>query len=163
LNRRFAAAVLAFLALPGSIAFLVPLVLFAGRDGSGFVDPLGAIPLALGTALLLWCVREFYVVGRGTLAPWSPPEAIVTTGPYRLSRNPMYVAVLLILVGWTLAFRSGSLAVYTLVMAAAFHVRVLTYEEPWLDRTFGPAWLAYKARVPRWLPSSRRARPARPR
>jgi protein-S-isoprenylcysteine O-methyltransferase Ste14 len=63
----------------------------------------------------------------------------------------MYVGVLLILVGWTAAFRLRSLVIYTMIVAIMFHFRVLLYEEPWLARTFPGEWPAYKARVPRWL------------
>jgi protein-S-isoprenylcysteine O-methyltransferase Ste14 len=74
---------------------------------------------------------------------------------YRFSRNPMYVGVLLILIGWTLAFRSRSLLIYTVVVAILFHARVVTNEEPWLARTFPDEWPRYTARVPRWLSGRR--------
>jgi len=153
MNGRFVRALLAFLALPGTVAFFVPLLLFAPNGAASLVDRIGLIPLTIGIVLLLWCVREFYVVGRGTLAPWSPPEAIVTTGPYQFSRNPMYVAVLLILWGWAIGFRSWALAIYAVVIMIAFHLRVRLYEEPWLERTFGASWPHYKVRVPRWIGS----------
>jgi protein-S-isoprenylcysteine O-methyltransferase Ste14 len=141
-------AVVAFLALPAVVAFLVPWWL-APREAR---FDLRALPLlALGTALLLWCVRDFYVAGRGTLAPWAPPQHLVTVGLYRVSRNPMYVAVLVVLIGWTVGFRARGLAVYAASVAVAFHLRVVAYEEPWLLRTFDADWLAYRARVPRWL------------
>lgn len=140
-------AVLAFIALPVTVAFLVPLLL----RGRGEPAPIGIPFLTVGTGLLLWCVRDFYVAGRGTLAPWAPPRHLVTVGLYRLTRNPMYVAVLLILCGWALTFPSPSLWVYTAGVAVAFHVRVVFFEEPWLARTHGAAWLAYRARVPRWM------------
>ena len=101
--------------------------------------------------LLLWCVRDFYVVGRGSLAPWSPPKNLVTTGLYRFTRNPMYVAVLTILCGWALYFDSRTLWTYAAIVAIAFHLRVIYGEEPWLARTHGEAWIAYRAKVPRWL------------
>src|SRR4051812_32435188 len=107
--------------------------------------------VGVGTALLLWCVRDFYVAGRGTLAPWAPPKHLVVVGLYRVSRNPMYVAVLIVLIGWGLVFSSRALAIYAAVVALAVHLRVVTYEEPWLARTFGAEWLAYRRRVPRWL------------
>ena len=146
----FARALFAFLALPGTVAFMVPLLIAPGGAGS-FVQPWGAVPLALGVALLLWCVREFYVEGRGTLAPWSPPVHLVTSGPYRVSRNPMYVAVLLILIGWAVGFWSRPLAVYAAAVAVAVHLRVLLHEEPFLMRTHGREWARYRQCVSRWL------------
>jgi protein-S-isoprenylcysteine O-methyltransferase Ste14 len=65
----------------------------------------------MGIFALVWCVRDFYVSGRGTLAPWDPPTRLVIIGLYRFLRNPMYVAVLTILVGWALLYRSWPLAV----------------------------------------------------
>ena len=100
---------------------------------------------------LLWCVWSFYTQGRGTLAPWSPPRTLVTSGLYRYSRNPMYVGVLLILAGWAVGFRSWPLALYAAGVAVAVHLRVILHEEPFLARAHGDAWTAYRARVRRWL------------
>lgn len=149
-------AVLAFLILPGTIAFLVPLLVFRPAGLGQFFDTLGLIPLVPGVVLLLWCVREFYVAGKGTLAPWSPPRALVVTGLYSVSRNPMYIAVALVLWGWALGFRSRPLAIYALAVMVLFHFRVVFGEEPWLARTHGEAWVRYKAQVPRWLAHRRR-------
>ena len=132
------------------MAFLVPLLLLAPGT-TAFSNTWGVLPLGVGTALLLACVREFYVAGRGTLAPWAPPTALVVTGLYRWSRNPMYVAVVLILSGWAVGFRSWPLALYAIAMLVAFHLRVVLHEEPWLARSFGAAWMQYRQRVPRWL------------
>ena len=159
-NPLFVRAVLAFVALPGTVAFLVPLWLLAPRPAPRPFDPLGLLALVPGTLLLLVCVREFYRAGRGTLAPWEPPRALVATGPYRLSRNPMYLAVVLVLWGWAWGFRSRALMVYSLAVMLAFHLRVRLAEEPWLARTFGEQWLEYKRRVPRWM-SFRRDRRSR--
>jgi protein-S-isoprenylcysteine O-methyltransferase Ste14 len=149
-------AVLAFLVLPGTVAFVVPLLLFApGSPGPSF-EALGLLPLGLGIILLLWCVRDFYVAGRGTLAPWAPPQELVMTGLYRLSRNPMYIAVVLVLWGWALGFRSRSLAIYAFGVMLAFHLRVVFGEEPWLARTHGKKWARYKTQVPRWFRFHRR-------
>ena len=144
-------AVLAFVVLPGTVAFLVPLFLLAPRAPGQPFDALGIIPLTLGAVLLLWCVRDFYVAGKGTLAPWAPPQTLVVTGLYRLSRNPMYVAVVLVLCGWALGFRSGPLAIYAFAVTIAFHLRVVFGEEPWLARIHGDGWVRYKAQVPRWF------------
>jgi len=145
----FLKALLAFLVLPGTIAFAVPLLLLKPA-AAPFRMP-GVLVVAAGSALLLWCVSEFYVSGRGTLAPWSPPRTLVVTGLYRFSRNPMYVAVILILWGWAAGFQSRGLAVYALAIMLGFHLRVVFGEEPWLARRHGQQWERYKASVPRWF------------
>jgi protein-S-isoprenylcysteine O-methyltransferase Ste14 len=141
-------ALFAFLALPGMVAFVIPWLM---RPRGVVVNPWGYLPLSLGIVVLLWCVRDFYVAGKGTLAPWSPPKNLVTVGLYRWSRNPMYVGVLTILVGWAMLFGSRNLWIYVAFMAIVFHLRVMLYEEPWLSRTHGNAWTAYKASTSRWF------------
>ncbi len=91
------------------------------------------------------------MAGKGTLAPWNPPEQLVIVGLYRYSRNPMYVVVLIILSGWILLLGSPVLVVYTVGVAYAFHHRVVRYEELRLRETFASAWEAYEQSVPRWL------------
>ncbi len=100
---------------------------------------------------MLWCVRDFYVQGKGTLAPWSPPQNLVIVGLYRFSRNPMYVSVLLILLGWAATFASTGLLVYAAFVGLAFHLRVVYGEEPWLAKKHGAGWQAYAGQVPRWI------------
>jgi protein-S-isoprenylcysteine O-methyltransferase Ste14 len=145
-------ALFAFLALPGIVAIAAP-AWFAANElrAGGRFYAIGMLPLIAGLVLLLWCVRDFYVAGKGTLAPWSPPSHLVTVGLYRYSRNPMYVAVASMLAGWGLAFASRTIAIYAVFVIAAFHLRVVFGEEPWLARTYGAEWDEYKARVPRWL------------
>jgi hypothetical protein len=82
MNTRLASAIVAFLVLPGVVAVLMPLFVVAPAPGS-FSDQRGLVPLGLGAIPLFWRVREFYVAGRGTLAPWAPPERLVVTGLYR--------------------------------------------------------------------------------
>jgi protein-S-isoprenylcysteine O-methyltransferase Ste14 len=144
----FPRALFAFLVLPGTIGFLLPWLF---RPRAARIHQTGIPILILGILVLVWCVRDFYVAGRGTLAPRSPPRNLVTNGLYRFSRNPMYVGVLLIIAGWALLFNSRTLWVYAGVSAIAFHVRVVMFEEPWLARTHGTAFRDYAARVPRWF------------
>jgi protein-S-isoprenylcysteine O-methyltransferase Ste14 len=146
----FARALLSFLLLPGLVAFVVPALLIPQITTRTF-DVIGGVPFIAGVVVLLWCVRDFYIAGKGTLAPWDPPQHLVRVGLYRYSRNPMYVGVLLILLGWTTGFRTRGLVVYTIVVAILFHLRVLLHEEPWLARTFPGEWPTYESRVPRWL------------
>ena len=151
MNSLFVRAVIAFLALPGMVAFVVPLLVITAPAQRTLVQPWGLMPLALGLLVLVLTVREFYVAGRGTLAPWSPPVRLVTSGLYRFSRNPMYVGVLLILSGWAIVFWSPALAFYAATVAIAVHLRVLLHEEPFLARTQPEAWRAYRLRVRRWF------------
>jgi protein-S-isoprenylcysteine O-methyltransferase Ste14 len=146
----FARALFAFLVLPGVVAFAVPLT-WLRAERARLAHPLGGVLLAIGVVGLLWCVRDFYVRGKGTLAPWAPPQNLVVVGLYRWSRNPMYVSVGLILLGWAVTFASTGLLLYAIAVVAAFHLRVVLGEEPWLARTHGDRWREYERAVPRWL------------
>jgi protein-S-isoprenylcysteine O-methyltransferase Ste14 len=147
----FIRALIAFLALPGMVAFIVPGAWLLRTGHTTPVYPSGLAVLGAGAAALLWCVRDFYVVGKGTLAPWAPPRNLVIVGLYCYTRNPMYVAVTLILFGWALSFNLPALYIYTIAVATAFHFRVVLGEEPWLARMHGAIWEDYARRVPRWL------------
>ncbi len=149
----FLRALLAFLALPGTVTVLVPwLVLRRSGGAPGTFAVVGLLPLVLGAGMLIWCVVDFARIGRGTLAPVDPPTVLVRRGLYRVVRNPMYVAVLTILVGEALVFGSSSIAWWAAGTAVAFHLRVVRYEEPVLRRTFGADFDDYCRRVPRWIP-----------
>jgi protein-S-isoprenylcysteine O-methyltransferase Ste14 len=152
----FLRALIAFLVLPGIVGFLAPALLVRSIEPRTLRAEGVAVFLA-GFVVLVRCVRDFYVAGKGTLAPWDPPRHLVSVGLYRFSRNPMYVGVLLILIGWTLTFRSRSVLIYTAVVAILFHVRVVLYEERWLARTFPNEWPRFKSQVPRWISLYRRS------
>lgn len=147
----FARALLAFLVCPGMVALAVPAAWLAFESPMQSVWPPGLALLALGLGGLLWCVRDFYVSGKGTLAPWAPPSRLVTVGLYRFSRNPMYVAVSLMLLGWALSFGSRGLLAYAVIVVVAFQFRIVLGEEPLLRRTFGESWDQYTSEVPRWF------------
>ena len=151
----FARALIAILALPGLVAGLVPALIVAldGRRSGG--GAYGFVVLGLGLFCLLWCVRDFFVSGRGTLAPWDPPKHLVVVGLYRHVRNPMYFSVLTVVAGWWLATGTRLLVGYAALLAIGFHLRVLYHEEPWLRRQFGDEWVLYSASVRRWLPRVR--------
>ena len=148
----FAKALVAFLVLPGAVAGVFPALIYMldpWREGGHW---LGLEIAILGIFFLLWCVRDFYVSGKGTLAPWSPPQNMVTVGLYRLVRNPMYISVLTILLGWSILSGSAIHAVYSVLIATMFHFRVTGHEEPWLSEEFGVQWENYSRAVNRWLP-----------
>jgi protein-S-isoprenylcysteine O-methyltransferase Ste14 len=150
----FARALVSFLVLPGVVAGLIPWLIVSSNDfepTDGWPWP-GLGVLSTGLAILLWCVRDFYVTGKGTLAPWDPPLALVGVGLYRYVRNPMYVGVLILVAGWAILVGSRALALYWLALIVIFHLRVVFFEEAWLAKSFPAEWNAYRAAVPRWLP-----------
>lgn len=93
--------------------------------------------------------------GRGTPAPIDAPKRLVVRGLYRYTRNPMYLGVLTVILGWAFLFPIGTLVIYGLVVAAGFHLFVMYCEEPHLKRTFGRDYEVYSIRVGRWLPRLR--------
>lgn len=151
-----ARVVLFTLLVPGSVVALVPhLVLDGGLTGPVDIDGLallGVLPIALGVAVYLRCAAGFLRSG-GTPAPVDPPRGLVTDGPYRYVRNPIYVAVLSILLGEALLFEDRRLLAWSAVMASVFFLVVVLSEERVLGRQFGEAYARYRAAVPRWLPS----------
>jgi protein-S-isoprenylcysteine O-methyltransferase Ste14 len=105
-----------------------------------------------GAALALACILTFVFVGRGTPAPFDPPRRLVTKGPYRLVRNPMYLGAGLALAGAAVAYRSIPLLGYAGAFILITHSFVVLYEEPTLRRTFDGDYEAYCRRVGRWWP-----------
>ncbi len=97
---------------------------------------------------LLRCVRE----GHGTPMPMAPPQRLVVRGPYQYVRNPGYLAALAIVLAQALMFGSLAVLLYAGALALVFHMFVVAYEEPALERTFGAEYAAYRLGVGRWLP-----------
>ena len=110
-------SILFALLLPGTVTVLVPYFIVS-RGGAvpfdhlHFTRWLSAVPIGIGAGILFRCIRDFAVIGRGTLAPVDPPKHLVARGLYRYVRNPMYVGVLCILCGEAQLFRSISLLYY---------------------------------------------------
>jgi len=113
---------------------------------------LGAVLFLGGLALFAWCVSLFARVGRGTLAPWDPTQALVAVGPYRYVRNPMISGVALMLAGEACLWGSFAIAALAAVFILFNHLYFVLLEEPGLERRFGESYQVYKAKVPRWLP-----------
>jgi protein-S-isoprenylcysteine O-methyltransferase Ste14 len=130
---------------------------------SGIVQPAtigtaqvaGVIVGASGAVLALWCIITFIVIGRGTPAPFDPPRRLVTAGPYRFVRNPMYIGAGLALVGAALFYESWALLWYCVAFTFITYLFVVVYEEPTLRSTFGADYIDYCKRVKRWWPSAK--------
>ena len=85
-------------------------------------------------------------------APIAPTRHLVVTGLYRYVRNPIYVALVAIILGQALLMGDWRLIVYGALLWLFFHVFVVAYEEPTLELTFGREDEAFPAAVPRWIP-----------
>jgi protein-S-isoprenylcysteine O-methyltransferase Ste14 len=137
--------------LPGVALVLLPWLIVRGTPITTFAW-IGALPLAVGLALSIWCVIEFARRGRGTPAPWDAPRRFVASGPYRFVRNPMYLAGASVVLGEAVAFGSLPLVIYLVALVTVWHAFVVLYEEPTLSRQFGADYAAYRTRVHRWVP-----------
>ena len=142
--------------LPGTMAFYIPVMFFGlGRlrlEMLGLAQLPGLVCFAIGIALLIMTIVEFARSGRGTLSPLDPPRELVVRGLYRYVRNPMYAAVVMIILGEAMVLRSAALALYLVIWFAMVNLFVMGYEEPTLRRTFGASYDAYARRVGRWIP-----------
>jgi len=119
--------------------------------GAPFTRAIGVL-FILGAPGVVDSFRRFALEGLGTPAPIAPPEKLVVRGLYRYVRNPMYVAVIGIILGQALLFGDWRLLLYAALFWLACHAFVVVYEEPTLQRTFGGAYVAFRANVPRWIP-----------
>jgi protein-S-isoprenylcysteine O-methyltransferase Ste14 len=149
-----------FVIAPGTFALFVPWRLTGWRMappllGLPLLRPVGAALALLGFVALVDSFARFAVQGLGTPAPPLPPRRLVVTGLYRHVRNPMYLAVLSIIVGQALLLGRRVLLGYAAVAWLAVHLFVLLYEEPTLRARYGPQYASYRAAVRRWRPRLR--------
>ena len=142
-----------FLIAPFPLVVVVPEIITGDWSARvGVTGRVAAIALfATGLAILVWCFRDFVVRGRGTPAPYDPPRALVVQGLYRFTRNPMYLGIVIALLGEAIWTWSGALLLYAALVGLAFHLRVVIYEEPKLTELFGDEFGEYRGRVRRWL------------
>jgi protein-S-isoprenylcysteine O-methyltransferase Ste14 len=95
---------------------------------------------------------RFALEGLGTPAPIAPPSNLVVSGLYRYVRNPIYVAVVAVILGQAVLFADWRLLGYGAFLWLFFHIAVIIHEEPTLRQSFGAEYESYCAHVPRWLP-----------
>lgn len=142
---------------PGIVAGLVPFLL-SGKSLDTIVEPplsyfhvIGIIIFILGFILMSVCIINFAVRGKGTLSPADPTKKLVVAGPYKFSRNPMYVGVMMLLISETIFFQSFPIGIYSLIIFIAFYTFVVFFEEPRLLECFGDEYKKYTKAVRRWL------------
>jgi protein-S-isoprenylcysteine O-methyltransferase Ste14 len=140
---------------PGTVCGLVPWLITGWRrpgESVAWVDTLGWLLVLAGAAVLVHAFVAFAWHGRGTPAPPAPTERLVVEGAYRYVRNPMYVAVLALVLGQVLLSASWGLFAYAVAIGIAQGAFVRIYEEPTLREVYGPSYDEFCENVPRWLP-----------
>jgi protein-S-isoprenylcysteine O-methyltransferase Ste14 len=116
------------------------------------IRAVGVVLVVSGITVVLDSFARFAWQGLGTPAPVFPTRYLVVTGWYRFLRNPIYLAVVSIVLGEGAILGNVQLIEYGLVVWLATHVFVVAYEEPTLRRTFGAEYETFCANVPRWRP-----------
>jgi Putative protein-S-isoprenylcysteine methyltransferase len=111
---------------------------------------LGWLPVAIALGLGGWSIRSFHRA-ETTPHPWGDPRALVVSGPYRFSRNPMYLALLLLLVGWWIALGTPAALIGLPIFVIAVDRLFIRREERLLEARFGAAFGAFRQRVRRWI------------
>jgi protein-S-isoprenylcysteine O-methyltransferase Ste14 len=111
---------------------------------------LGIVPLACGIALNLAADKAFREVGT-TVKPFEESKALLTSGVFRISRNPMYLGYELILIGIAIMLRSLTPYVVIPVFVVLMNRVFIRVEEQMLEEKFGPGWSEYGEKVRRWI------------
>jgi protein-S-isoprenylcysteine O-methyltransferase Ste14 len=111
---------------------------------------LGWLPIAAGVLLAVWAERLFKRAGTG-VRPFTPSTAVVETGPYQFSRNPMYLGMVLVLAGVFLLLGSITSLLVMPLFIWLIHRRFVLHEERHMETHLGDAYLAFKRRVRRWI------------
>ena len=143
--------------IPGAVTIYVPRLILGQRISAlpekwSTAQYLSFLLMAVGSAVLIKCIWDFAAVGRGTLSFVDAPKKLVIVGLYRYVRNPMYIGVLLVLLGEIMWFKSVPLLEYTAGWFAVVNLAVLLYEEPTLRHRFGESYDRYCRSVHRWWP-----------
>ncbi len=137
---------LGFLVLGGALDYFWPVGLGAGAVGV----PAGAVLLILGGVIAISAIRQFRRAGT-SFKPHEPSTAIISGGPYRHSRNPMYIALGLVYAGIAVAADGLWAAALLAPTLAVVNYGVIAREERYLEGKFGDEYLRYKASVRRWV------------
>jgi protein-S-isoprenylcysteine O-methyltransferase Ste14 len=145
--------------VPVMVGGIVPLAIAREAPAAGGPWQAGWIAVAAGGAIYLLSLLQFLASGgtpmiffarRARAVFGEEPPVLVCRGVYRVSRNPMYLAVLLAAGGLAIVFASVTMAVYAAALAVFFQIVVVAVEEPHLRRRHGAAFDAYCLRVRRW-------------
>ncbi len=142
----------------GTVAVYIPYRIIKDRYNFfyihwGILQILSAVFILCGALIYFWCVWDFAVIGRGTPAPIDAPRCLVIKGLYRYVRNPMYIGVLTVILGWAGFYNSYEILRYAVLVWLIFYGIIMIIEEPILQRQFGESYKVYCKQVKRWIPT----------
>lgn len=145
---------------PGIVAGYVPWLICKWHVGAPLLGTtslrvVGVLLVAAGLPVLLDSFARFALQGLGTPAPIFPTRHLVVSGLFRYVRNPMYVAVVSLILGQGLLFGSIRVLEYGIAVWVGFFLFVVIYEEPTLRKSYGREYEEFCANVPRWIPRLR--------
>jgi protein-S-isoprenylcysteine O-methyltransferase Ste14 len=144
---------------PGVVAGVVPALITGWRFPwtGGWASPVAVVAgvLILSGVVVLLDAFVRFARADGTPAPPMPTRHLVVVGPYRHVRNPMYLAVLAIILGQALLFGSWGALLYAGLVLLAVVSFVRGYEQPTLEREYGDEYREYRRNVRGWLPRAR--------
>lgn len=111
---------------------------------------IGIVLGLMGVGLMAWG-RRTLVKGGTNESPLKPTTAIITTGPFRFTRNPLYIGVITLLLGFSLAIGTWWGFVVIVPVFFILHYGIILREERYLERKFGESYIKYKSTVRRYL------------
>jgi protein-S-isoprenylcysteine O-methyltransferase Ste14 len=142
---------------PGIVAGAIPWFITKKDIGDSlpnaflFRHYVGIVIFLVGLVIMFHCIIRFAIEGFGTLSPADPTKRLVISGLYKFSRNPMYVGVMMILIGEVIFSLSVSLLIYSIGIFILFNLFIVYREEPRLRRDFGKEYDEYITKVRRWI------------
>jgi protein-S-isoprenylcysteine O-methyltransferase Ste14 len=125
-------------------------LILPAADGHGPRIALAGALFLIGSGLVLHCARLFKQA-QTPIEPWRPTSRIITSGPYRYSRNPIYLGLAIAGAGIALAFNSWWMLLGVLAFALIANKHVIGKEEGYLEGKFGEAYSSYRRETRRWL------------
>jgi len=137
------------LALGSLLSAVIPIGPGLG-SANALAFTVGLTFVSIGLALAALSVRNFRLAGTSTM-PGEPATALVVTGPYHVTRNPIYIGFVLVYFGFAVMLTSMWVLLLLIPVLVILQRGVVVREEDYLERQFGEAYIKYKARVPRWL------------
>jgi protein-S-isoprenylcysteine O-methyltransferase Ste14 len=143
-----------FFALPMLTGFIVqhfvPIRIASGADPARIVRLVGIAEIAIALGLIVWAGATLLRSG-ATPHPMRPTPTLVQSGPFSLTRNPMYLGMAVLYLGITFAANAFWPIIFLPEAIALSYLFAIRLEELYLGRTFGEAYLQYCSRVRRWL------------